>query len=192
MSVAFLLSVYILSYYPLWLSVCFIDIKSIYIDENSAIWTERIGLVSIGVLVILCYCITKSEIKRKKGIAQSYCYSLLEVKEQKATVMEYVFTSVLPLLAFDFTTWSGCILFMIFFSFLCVLSVKHNNLNANIILDFSGYYMYECRLKLGEEDDIKTCILSSDRNLFDRKGEIIYLKTLNSEVRLDMGIKEIE
>lgn len=52
--------------------------------------------------------------------------------------------------------------------------------------------MYECRLKLGEEDDIKTCILSSDRNLFDRKGEIIYLKTLNSEVRLDMGIKEIE
>lgn len=115
MSVAFLLSVYILSYYPLWLSVCFIDIKSIYIDENSAIWTERIGLVSVGVLVILCYCITKSEIKRKKGIAQSYCYSLLEVKEQKATVMDYVFTSVLPLLAFDFTTWSGCILFMIFF-----------------------------------------------------------------------------
>lgn len=98
---------------------------------------------------------------------------------------EYLLSYILPLFAFDFTVWNGVVLFLIFFTTLGFLCIKHNYFSVNIILEIAEFRFYNCILK--NEDGIESeQIIISRRRLTGCIGEELYLKALNNEYKLDI------
>lgn len=59
-------------------------------------------------------------------------------------IAEYLLSYILPLFAFDFTVWNGVVLFLIFFTILGFLCIKHNYFSVNIILEMAEFRFYNC------------------------------------------------
>ena len=93
---------------------------------------------------------------------------------------------MLPLLAFDFTKCDKIILFLIFFITLVFLYIRHNYFSVNILLELVGYKIFKCQVENTDKVLIDTYILSR-RNLMIFKGERIYIKSLNNQLKLDFG-----
>lgn len=183
MSVLFSCSLFYLSFAPLWLSILFIDIKNIVMGTPNR-FTELISIIGI-ILFSITSCIIvyrKLYTNKKEGTSE---YTLIRLKEKKSITAEFLLSYILPLFAFDFTQWDGVILFLIFFCILALLSIKHNYFSVNVILEFAGFYFYECEL---ENEDNKTIvkIIISHGKLNRYLGETINLKSLNNEYSLNI------
>lgn len=94
--------------------------------------------------------------------------------------------AILPLFAFDFTTWDGVVLFLVFFSTLGFLCIKHNYFSVNIVLELAGFKFYTCTLINEDNIEIESSIISR-RELAAKKGDELYLKSLNNEYKLNVG-----
>lgn len=183
MSKLFSFSLYYISFAPLWLSVIFIDLKSCFENTNN-LWTEKTSIGCIIIFAIICIIVLLIELHisdNKSSVPQI----LKRAKEEKNITAEYLLSYILPLFAFDFTTWNGVILFLIFFLTLGFLCIKHNYFSVNIVLELANFKFYNCTLK--NEDGIETeQTVISRRKLAGHIGEEIYLKSLNNEFKLDL------
>ena len=92
---------------------------------------------------------------------------------------------ILPLFAFDFTKWDQVVLFLVFFVTLGFLCIRHNHFSVNILLEILNYKMYTCELEDEDKNVVQRKIISH-RTLNTHKGEYIYLKSLNNEIKLDI------
>lgn len=174
---------YFTSFFPLWLSILFIDVMSCCENSNN-IWTERISIsiiliVSFISFIILLFVFSK---KSKEGCAK---VMIKDVTEDKTITSEYLLSYILPLFAFDFTRWDQVVLFLIFFLILGFLCIRHNYFSVNVWLEFLNYKMYTCNLENEDGIVIRKKIISH-RILSVHKGEDIYLKSLNNEIKLDI------
>lgn len=122
---------YFTSFFPLWISILFIDIKS-YFENTENLWTERI---SISVILL-------------------------------ANLISLV-------------------LFLVFFVTLGFLCIRHNHFSVNILLEILNYKMFTCELEDEDKNVVQRKIISH-RTLNTHKGEYIYLKSLNNEIKLDI------
>ncbi|MEG0152059.1 MAG: hypothetical protein RR744_02600 [Cellulosilyticaceae bacterium] len=174
---------YFTSFLPLWISVLFIDIKS-HIENNEHLWTERISisiilftsLISLIVL-LFTFCTNSKEGSTKVVIKNA--------TEDKTITSEYLLSYILPLFAFDFTKWDQVVLFIIFFGTLGFLCIRHNYFSVNIWLEILNYKVFTCDLENEDKTVIQRKIISH-RTLNAHKGECIYLKSLNNEIKLDI------
>ena len=114
MSILFSCSLFYLSFVPLWISVLFIDIKSI-MESSANLWTEYISIACIVLFALLSLVVLLIEMcaNEKEGTQP---HTLCAAKEEKTITAEYLLSYILPLFAFDFTKWDGVILFLVFFS----------------------------------------------------------------------------
>ena len=124
MSIVTSFSMYFLSFFPLWISVLFLDIKSIA-EGKSHVWTEKISIIlilgiTLASLVILMVIIKS---KNKNG---SQIYTIVEATEEKTVTADFLLSYILPLFAFDFTVWDEVVQFLIFFVVFAFLSIRHN------------------------------------------------------------------
>lgn len=169
---------FFLSFCPLWISVLFIDIKSIC-EGNASIWTEIISvslilITSIIALIVLMFALNP---KDTKGAQE---YTIITAKEEKTITAEFLLSYILPLFAFDFTIWSEVVLFLIFFSVFAFLSIRHNHFSVNILLELMHYRFYSCDLK--NEDDVcirKTVICQEI--LSAQIGGTVTARSINNE-----------
>lgn len=183
MSKLFSFSLYYISFAPLWLSVLFIDLKSCF-ENTDNLWTEKISMGCIIIFAIICIMVLLIELYTSDN-ESSVPQILKQAKEEKNITAEYLLSYILPLFAFDFTTWNGVILFLVFFFTLGFLCVKHNYFSVNIVLELADFKFYTCTLK--NEDGIETeQTVISRRKLTGSIGEEIYLKSLNNEFKLDL------
>lgn len=179
----FSFSLYYISFAPLWLSVLFIDFKSCFENTNN-LWTEKIsiGCIIVFAIISIIFLLIGLHISDNES---SVPQILKRAKEEKNITAEFLLSYILPLFAFDFTTWNGVILFLIFFFSLGFLCVKHNYFSVNIVLELADFKFYNCTLK--NEDGIETeHMVISRRKLTGSLGEEIYLKSLNNELKLDL------
>ena len=177
------ISLYYISFVPLWLSIIFIDLKSC-IENLNNLWTEKISIVSIIICTLICLIVFRIEFK-SDGKVSTIPEILKQAKEEKTMTAEYLLSYILPLFAFDFTVWNGVVLFLIFFTTLGFLCIKHNYFSVNIILEIAEFRFYNCILK--NEDGIETeQIIISRRRLTGCIGEELHLKALNNEYKLDI------
>ncbi len=159
----------------------FLDVKNIYLSSNNVI-TEKLSitLIVIGLVIsifVIFYVFKNNEMN------EGHKYSLCDAKRDKSITSEYLLSSILPLCVFDFNLWYGVVLFLIFFSTLCFLCIKHNYFSVNIILEIAGYSFYHCTLS--NDDNIKISqILISRNNLSKEIGNSIYIKKVNNEYAL--------
>ncbi len=95
-------SMYFLSFVPLWITVLFIDIKSLVYGGGDK-WTEIISITGIlfGLLVSMIILFAKFYM----GDDEKYTLRLQDSKESKTITAEFLLSYILPLFAFDFTLW---------------------------------------------------------------------------------------
>lgn len=183
MSKLFSLSLYHTSFLPLWISILFIDIKSIA-EKNTHLITEIISVSCILISLLLAVVILLVALctKGKEGASQQ---TLISVKEEKSITAEYLLSYILPLFAFDFTQWDQVVLFLVFYLTLGFLCVRHNFFSVNIMLELAHFRFYSCRLKNEDNQETEQTILSH-RRLNSCVGELLYLRSINNEYKLDI------
>lgn len=158
MNIIFLPSLFFLSFFPLWISVAFIDVMNI-MGSDVNLWTEKIsvGLIAFGVLISALTVIRQT---RQKA---NYIRPTIEkASKQKTVTAEYLLSYILPLFVFDFTKWKQVVLFLVFFGTLAFLCLKHHYVYANIVLEICGYTCYDCTMKNSDGSTFETVVISSN------------------------------
>lgn len=183
MSFATSFSMFFLSFSPLWISVLFIDIKSI-IEKQAGIVTETYSVLIIFVLTAISMVVLMLSFnQRSKNGAQEF--TIESVEEEKTLTAEYLLSYILPLFAFDFTIWHQVVLFLIYFFVLAFLCIRHNYFSVNILLEIFGYRFYKCVLQNEDGITISKVIITKER-LLNRKTEKILIRPLNNEYSVDI------
>ena len=153
---SFFCSTLFLSLTPLWISVIFIDILSIYKNSSYSICTETISIAGIIVGFIASILIFKISITPRNKTPKYY--KIQKIAEEKVNATEYILAYTLPLLAFDFTQLRDIILFLIFFFILVFLYQRHWYFPPNIALELLGYKFFKCELSDVTSDTNETPI----------------------------------
>jgi len=177
------MSMFFLSFTPLWISILFIDAMSIY-EGSSSLRTEWISIFAIAVLTVFSVIILLCQFRTDKrtGILK---FRIDNAVEEKTITSEYLLAYILPLFAFDFTLWTQMVLFLIYFLTLAFLCIKHNHLSVNIVLEIFGYRFYNCELKNEDEKSVSKQIISREK-LTNHKTQIVSVRPLNNEYSLDL------
>ncbi|MDY6291568.1 MAG: hypothetical protein SPL86_08795 [Succiniclasticum sp.] len=175
------LSVYFLSFTPLWISVLFINAMSL-VHGTKTPWAEKISIVGILILFFIAFIVMLRILKTDKIGTRKY--QLIEVIEEKFVTAEFLATFIMPLYAFDFTKWEDLVLFGFFFCIFGFLCVRHNYFCFNIILEVLNYKTYDCKLIDERGNEVAQKIISK-RNLKIYKNEEIFIKGLNNDYCLD-------
>ena len=169
---------FFLSFCPLWLSVLFIDIKSIY-EGNLNLWTEIISLLLIMIATIISLAVLLRELNpRNTNNKQEYI--LISAKEEKTITAEYLLSYILPLFTFDFTVWHEVLLFLIFFSVFAFLSIRHNHFSVNVLLELMQYRFYSCKLENEDGVSISKIVVCKE-TLSAQVGGTILVRVINNE-----------
>lgn len=178
MSILFLMSMFFLSFAPLWICIVCIDVKSL-IDGADCPYTEWIGLGLIVFAFIISIIIVVKTLKRQMN---QNCQEYLVVNAEKDTVSTttYLLSNALPLLAFDFTQCFDAIQFVIIFGFLVVLCLLHHRCDSNICLELVGYRIYKCKLcnESGNKEGVMVLIHRKQLNTNDE----ISVQKINDEL----------
>ena len=145
MSLATSCSMFFLSFAPLWVSILFIDIKSI-IEKQTSVMTEKYSILAIPIISIISLVVLMLSFN-KKNTNGSHEYTIDGVEEEKALSAEYLLSYILPLFAFDFTVWHQVVLFLVFLFVLAFLCIRHNYFSVNILLELFWYRFYRCTLQ---------------------------------------------
>ena len=186
MSIFVSFSMYFLSFVPLWITVLFIDIKSLF-DGGGDKWTEIISIsgILLGLLVSLIILFVKFYVADD----EKYVFTIQDAKESKTITAEFLLSYILPLFAFDFTRWDEVVKFLIFFLIFGYLCIRHNNFSVNIILELMHYRMYDCRLLNADDKEVERTVISKSI-LSTIKGKDIQVKILNNDYYLDLYDKK--
>lgn len=180
----FSVSLYFVSFLPLWLSVIFMDILSIMESSNDKA-TEYISICCILMMMLISCAVIYHEM-HKYGREGSTKQTIRGVREQKAITAEFLLSYILPLFAFDFTLWNQVVLFLIFFSTLGYLCIRHNYYSVNLVLEIAGYRFYQCNMCNADNVETERLIISKQR-LNELIGTDLYVTALNNEYNLDVS-----
>jgi hypothetical protein len=179
----FSLSLYHTSFVPLWISICFIDLKSI-LEKSPDVVTEIVSISTILITLLISFFVLLFALS-VHGKDGTIPLILVSATEEKSITAEYLLSYILPLFAFDFTQWSQVVLFLIFYLMLGFLCVRHNYFSVNILLEINNFRFYNCRLKNEDGKEIEKIIISH-RRLNGCIGDILYTKSINNEYKLDV------
>lgn len=167
------------SFLPLWITVLFIDIKSI-IDNKVNLYTEYIGIYCILLGLLGSIIIIWGSIKNIKN-SDFKKYKIIEATQEKGITSEFLLSYILPLFAFNFTEWDSVIQFIIYFGILAFLCIRNNNVYANLLFELKNYKFYTCEFVWAPEPTTKSIqvIAISSKNLCANKGNTIEIASLN-------------
>lgn len=169
---------FFLSFCPLWISVIFIDIKSIC-EGTPNVWTEIISVSLILIGSIIALVVLMCELNPKNTNNQQE-YAIISAKEEKTITAEYLLSYILPLFAFDFTLWHEVALFLVFFSVFAFLSIRHNHFSVNVLLELMRYRFYSCELE-NEDGVLISKIVVCQEILSAQTGGMISARAINNE-----------
>lgn len=177
MSVLFSGSLFFLSFFPLWLSIAFIEMKSIY-DHSNNLYTEWISLICILLGMLICGAIVINSLSEKNTNGAKE-FTVVAAEEEKSISAEYLLSYILPLFAFDFTQWDGVVLFLVFFSTMGFLCIYHSHFSLNVLLEFMGYKFYKTEI-MNADKIVVTVEIVSRKNIVAKHNQEVRLRFLNN------------
>lgn len=180
MSNLFKVSMFFTSFIPLWITIIFKDVLSICSGEKY-LFTEWMTIIVLMIFSVLSIIIVQKAIKDVKNNSGSSDYEILSAEQINGITSEFLLAYVLPLFAFDFTTWIGVVEFLVYFLVLLFLCVRNNNVYANLFLEFKGYRFFDCEMQLVVEPNTKPMKMTilSKKPLESKIGHVITVKVLN-------------
>ena len=187
MNILLSFSLYFLSFVPLWLTVLFINIKSLIMKTQNP-YTEILSIIFIIIFSVISLIVLKVNFSiPEENLVEKF--EIITADECKTITVEFLLSYILPLFAFDFTLWDETVEFLVFFFVLAYLSIKHNVFSVNIVLELSGYKLYDCTLKNNDDATIRKTIVGKN-GLKTCTGKCIKIKALNNDFVLDCGFVE--
>lgn len=171
-------SMFFLSFSPLWVSVLFIDLKSIC-EKNENLCTEIISVIVILIVMIISLLVFISALNPRKRDKAKVC-TVISASEEKTITAEYLLSYILPLFAFDFTLWHQVVLFLIFFTVLAFLCIRHNHFSVNIVLEILRYRFYRCKLTNDDGASIEKVIITRN-DLTVKVNSEICIRPINND-----------
>lgn len=178
MSILFLMSMFFLSFAPLWICIVCIDMKSL-MDGTNYPYTEWIALGVIASALFISVLITIKTL-RKPVTQNAEEYMVVTAEKDTISTTAYLLSNALPLLAFDFTQWFDVVQFMIVFGFLDVLCLLHYRCDSNVCLELVGYRLYRCSLH-SKSDDKEGITILIRRKQLNMNDEVV-IRKLNDEL----------
>ena len=145
---------------------------------------EWASIFSIPIVFVLSLIIMLHRFR--PGITGSQKYIVKTAKEEKLLTVEFLFSFVFPLFAFDFTKWESVVLFLFFFLLFGYLCTSHNYFCTNIMLDIYHYKIYSCEL-VDNHVTIQKKVISK-RELTACCDDTIYAKGLNNDYFIDCSL----
>lgn len=185
MSLPISFSMFFLSFTPLWISILFIDIKSL-IENEEYLYTEIISISTIVIVSIISIIVLLANIK-SRNTNGAETFSIVKASEEKTITAEFFLSYILPLFAFEFTEWDGVVLFLIFFGVLAYLSIKHNHFSVNIMLELLHYKFYLCELSNSDNTIITKTIITKEI-LSSQINSDIHIRSINNEYSIQINI----
>ena len=179
----FQLSMYYMSFVPLWISVIIMDLKSLWYDKTDNSWTEYISIACISICFVVSFYVMWNGLKAV-GAQNSNQVELVEANEEKFLIAEFLMAYIFPLFAFDFTRWDGVVLFLLFFGIFGWQCIIHRYLCVNVVLDIMGYKIYNCILN-NEGAEIEKKILSKRNLRSEIKNKVVYT-AINNDYVIDI------
>lgn len=180
----FTMSLYYLSFTPLWFTVVLMDYFSIHDNPNNTL-TEMISILGILLCFFLSLVFTVRGLSLKNK-DNSKELLIIDANEDKFMVAEFLMSYTFPLLAFDFSNYRGVIYFSVFFVCFGWLCCRHNFFCNNIVLEAMNYRVFDCKLKNSDGVVIKTKVLSR-RKIKQAINTRIVVRSLNNDIDLDCG-----
>lgn len=167
------------SFLPLWITILFINIMSIY-NNKVNLYSEYIGIICIIAGLLISLLIIWGSMKSIKNSALKK-YKILEATQEKGIASEFLLSYILPLFAFDFAKWDSVVQFIIYFCIIAFLCIRNNNVYANLLFELTNYKFYTCELVWVPEPETKSihATIISKKNLCANKGNTIDIAPLN-------------
>lgn len=184
MSRLFLASLSFLGFLPLWIVMLFRDALSICRHGSLNTGVEWYG---VCILPLLCFVspivffIGLKQIQRKSP--EFIC--LERIKERKTLSSDVLLTYVLPLFAFDVTTWQGMVELCVFLCILFILFQKNRAFFGNVFLELLGYRFYEC-----ETGNDQFLMVLCKRSLSGDSGQKVRLVPFTNQLWMVVGNEE--
>lgn len=172
----FFVSLCFLNFLPVWVIVILLDAKSIWLDHSPSSGAEWCGVVGILIGLLVSTCLVVLGLSQKNAEAPDVMI-LKSVSEQKSLAADVLLSYVLPLLAFEMTTWLGLTQFLVFFFLIAALSYRHKHVSGNVVLELFGYRFYAC----ADDRDAESLVLTR-RYLGGAEGMEIKVHQLNDQV----------
>jgi len=183
----FQLSMYYMSFVPLWISVIIMDAKSLWYDKTINPWTEYISIACIVICSILSFFVMRKGLNSGNNQNRNQA-ELKEAKEEKFLIAEFLMAYIFPLFAFDFSEWVGVVLFLIFFGIFGWQCITHKYLCVNVVLDMMGYKVYDCKLN-DEGAEIEKKILSKRKLRSETNHSLVYT-AINNDYVIDISVNK--
>ena len=207
------------SFLPLWLSIVICDIWSLVEDGRKAVTSleefptsiqqivemvkeflfgHLIEVVSVLILVvysIVCIWHINKIIRDQEASKNKLEGSVKVARRANKLSAEFLLAYILPMIAFDYSTWKGIVLFLIYFSVLSFLCVRNNNVYTNIFFELKGYKMYECDIEckiLDKTFEYTDCLVMSKQNLVQALPRKINYFDFDNYIYIEIGVDNDE
>ncbi|EFF65134.1 hypothetical protein [Turicibacter sanguinis] len=177
----FKLAIFLTSFLPLWITILFIEFVSICQKVDSGNIVIECMMIAFIILILVFSLLCVKRTLNKSHPSQFRPYIILDAKLESGISTEFLLSYILPLIAFDFTSWEEIIQFLFFYLILTFLCVRNNNVYANLWLELKGYRFYSCQLlwEAAQETNSVEGMVLSKVNLVSQKNTSVELRTLN-------------
>lgn len=178
------ISLFFSSLFPLWFSISLYDIYHLIFCNNnqSSFWLYIVTIIAI--LLLILFASVTIILSFKKG--EKRCSRKRRVDsavEEKVEASSFLLSYVLPLAAFDFSSLVQVLQFLLYFTVLCYLQIKHKIIGSNLFLEVFGFNCYKCVFLDSDERDVERYVISR-KNLKLAIGDEVQIVELNNEYAL--------
>lgn len=207
------------SFLPLWISIIMCDIWSLAEDsymtfvslkEASAVFQHTSELIKnfllehmieVGPVVtlvtysIICMRHINKVIRNQEGTTNKPVGKITKAHRANKLTAEFLLAYILPMIAFDYSTWKGIVLFLVYFCVLSFLCIRNNNVYTNIFFELKGYKMYECDIEcriLDKTSKHTNCLVISKHNLTQALPRKIQYFDFDNYIYIETGVDKDE
>lgn len=156
---------FITSFLPLWVSIIVYDIAKIWEStcvvlskgapfwcnvKNVALhnWLSIVVILSSALISIVSIIALSKYLRKMENRTDNPIAKISKVQRERRISSEFLIAYILPMLVFDFSSFLGVILFILYFSFLSIISIRNNNIYTNIFLELKKYKMYTADVEI--------------------------------------------
>lgn len=207
------------SFLPLWVSIVICDIwklvedgyyTMILLTKTPLSAQQTPGLIegflldhgvefsSVIILVVysfICMFHVNKFIRNQENTTNKAVRKITKARRANKLTTEFLLAYILPMVAFDYSTWKGIILFLIYFCVLGFLCVRNNNVYTNIFFELKGYKMYECTIEckiLDKNIEYEDCLVMSKQNLVQALPRKINCFDFDNYIYIETGASDNE
>lgn len=198
---------HVTSFLPLWISILLIDAYSVvqfickelpFANDTTAFlrmfaannWLQLVSIAAVLVVSLWSLASISRFLTFQSGRKNPPKATIRRADRIRTKASEFLPAYILPMIAFDFTTLLGVLLFLIYFAVLAFLCIRNHNVYTNLYLELRRYKMYACDLEYIVADKpvyYPACLVISKEDLTAKIKQEIYYSDFEKSVYIHLA-----